>query len=174
MVHARISGQHHGTDIVYFHSILIRHLHGGVKFHRRITVIQVNAKPPCLKRIHSIIHIKRSVSILLSLMAHPNLLVWNIIWDLALIHIHFSVISIPYRLILFKMFYHQRIHRDIIPVDDDSIFCLVFLPRNIVSVVCTPYPEVIPDHMVAVDRSAALYAYRCVCICSSDMEKQIA
>jgi len=70
---------------------------------------------------------------------------------------------------------HQLEETRSLPVDDDdSIFCLVFLPRNIVSVVCTPYPEVIPDHMVAVDRSAALYAYRCVCICSSDMEKQIA
>src|SRR5205823_2063911 len=80
----------------------------------------------------------------------PRGLVRRIIGHLVLEENSAAVLAIPDDLIFLEVLYEQAVSRDVITIDDESGIRRVEGPSNAGTVVRTPRPDVVEQHIVAV------------------------
>ena len=113
------------------------------------------------------------VTIRLAIMTHPYILPWHIVWNLTLVHIDPSAISIPDGLICIKMLHHKCVGDHIVSIDHKSVLRYVFIPCNLISVIRSPDPEVVADRIITVDGQTGMCLHRLIRLRSSYAEEQI-
>ena len=108
--------------MVHIHSLSIRNLDGILDLyfiHKHI----IDAERRCIMIFHPIAHLVGGIAGARSVLTHVVLLRRGVVWCLALIEVHTSVLSVPEGLIFLEVLVEKAIHCHVIAVHYQSVGC---------------------------------------------------
>src|SRR5579862_4291244 len=130
----------------------------------------INSKSPSSMRGNIVRDFISRIPVLAILV--PDILIGNIIWDLALIKVETSTISVPEGLESLEMFDEDTVRRNVVCVDHQSILRLVIPPAYIdATVIGAPEPDIVDEDVVRVNHETACDGD--ICFSTADTGKDI-
>src|SRR6266550_11498 len=83
--------------------------------------------------------------------AHPLGLIGHVVRHLVLEHVSAPAVAVPLHLMLLVVLNEEAVHRHFVSVHDQAVRRGVGGPTHAVAVIGAPEPEMVADHVVAVD-----------------------